>query len=162
MYYSLGKNIQGKIMEQRYETFTSLILNISRCVQKIKNVEMANLGLKGKQVQCLFALYNSDDGASVTALWELCGEDKGMMSRTLKELIAQGLVYVDEQEKRKYRNPIKLTEKGAEVAGIVSAKISEMVDLGSIGITENGRKQLYHSLSLISDNLTKVCNNYKG
>ena len=149
-------------MEQRYETFTSLILNISRCVQKIKNVEMANLGLKGRQVQCLFALYNSDDGASVTTLCELCGEDKGMMSRTLKELIAQELVYVDEQKERKYRNPVKLTEKGNEVASIVSVKISEMVDLGSMGITENEREQMYYSLSLISDNLTKICNNYKG
>ena len=85
-----------------------------------------------------------------------------MMSRTLKELIARGLVYVDEQKDRKYRNPVKLTEKGAEVAGVVSAKISEMVDLGSIGIKENERKQLYRSLSLISDNLTKICSNYKG
>ena len=149
-------------MEQRYETFTALILNISRCVQKIKNEEMTALGLKGRQVQCLFALYNSKGGASVTALCELCGEDKGMMSRTLKELIAQGLVYVDEQKERKYRNPVKLTEKGVEVAGIVSAKISKMVDLGSTGIKENEREQMYRSLSLISDNLTKICNNYKG
>ena len=149
-------------MEQRYETFTLLIMNISRCVQKIKNVEMSALGLKGRQVQCLFALFNSDEGASLTALCEICGEDKGMMSRTLKELIAQGLVFVDEQKERKYKNPIKLTEKGTEIANIVSVKISEMVDLGSIGITENEREQMYHSLSLISDNLTKICNNYNG
>ena len=149
-------------MEQRYEAFTSLILNISRCVQKIKNVEMANLGLKGRQVQCLFALYNSDDGASVTTLCELCDEDKGMMSRTLKELIAQGLVYVDKQKDRKYRNPVKLTEKGCEISNIVSAKISEMVDLGSMGITEDEREQMYRTLALISDNLTEICNNYKG
>ena len=148
-------------MEQRYETFTALILNISRCVQKIKNAEMAVLGLKGRQVQCLFALFNSEGGASMTALCELCGEDKGMMSRTLKDLTAQGLVYIDEQGERKYRNPVKLTEKGAEVAGIVSEKISEMVDLGSMGISENEREQMYRTLSLISDNLTKICNNYK-
>ena len=100
-------------MRQRYETFTALILNISRCVQKIKNEEMEALGLKGRQVQCLFALYNSEDGASVTTLCELCGEDKGMISRTLKDLTARGLAYVDEQKDRKYRNPVKLTEKGS-------------------------------------------------
>ena len=148
-------------MEQRYETFTALILNISRCVQKIKNAEMASLGLKGRQVQCLFALFNLEEGASLTTLCELCGEDKGMMSRTLKDLTAQGLVYVDEQKERKYRNPVKLTEKGSEVAGIVSAKISEMLDLGSMGISEDEREQLYRSLALICDNLTKICNNYR-
>ena len=35
-------------MEQRYETFTLPIMNISRCVQKIKNVEMAALDLNRK------------------------------------------------------------------------------------------------------------------
>ena len=148
-------------MEQRFETFTSLILNISRCVQKIKNVEMAALGLKGKQVQCLFALFNLDDGASLTALCELCGEDKGMMSRTLKELAAQGYVYVDEQKNKKYRNPVKLTQKGTEVANIVSVRISEMLDLGSMGISEVERERLYSTLTQISDNLTAICNNYK-
>lgn len=148
-------------MEQRFETFTSLILNISRCVQKIKNVEMAALGLKGKQVQCLFALFNLDDGASLTALCELCGEDKGMMSRTLKELTEQGYVYVDEQKNKKYRNPVKLTQKGTEVANIVSVRISEMLDLGSMGISEVERERLYSTLTQISDNLTAICNNYK-
>ena len=148
-------------MEQRYETFTLLILNISRCVQKIKNVELAAIGLKGRQVQCLFSLFHLDDGASLTALCELCGEDKGMMSRTLKELIAQGFVYVDEQKNQKYRNPIKLTEKGTEVANIVSVRISEMLDLGSMGITEVEREWLYRTLTQISENLTEICNHYK-
>ena len=149
-------------MEQRFETFTALMLNISRCVQKIKNAEMSALGLKGTQVQCLFALYNLDDGATLTALCDICGEDKGMMSRTLKELTAQGFVYVDEQKNRKYRNPIKLTEKGVEVANIVSVKISEMLDLGSLGISEVDRERLYRTLTQISDNLTRICKNYKA
>lgn len=83
------------------------------------------------------------------------------MSRTLKKLIAQGLVYVDEQKDRKYRNPFKLTEKGYDIANIVSAKISEMLDLGSFGITEPERVRLYQTLTQISGNLTKICNNYK-
>ena len=148
-------------MQQRYETFTLRIMNISRCVQKIKNAEMAALGLKGKQVQCLFALFNLKDGASLTALCELCDEDKGMMSRTLKELMAQGLVYVDEQKNRKYRNPFRLTGKGNEIADIVSVKISEMLNLGSMGITEADRERLYGTLTQISDNLTNICNSYK-
>lgn len=148
-------------MDQRYKTFTLLIMNISRCVQKIKNVEMAVLGLKGRQVQCLFNLYNSEGGASLTQLCELCGEDKGMMSRTLKELSAQGLVYVDAQKDRKYRNPIKLTEKGDEIASIVTDKISEILQQVGNGISDEDRKQLYRTLGQISNKLTKICENYE-
>ena len=80
-------------MQQRYTTFSNLLITISRCVPRIKNTEMAALGLKGKQVQCLFALYGAEGGATITALSKLCGEDKAMVSRTVKELLEGGLVY---------------------------------------------------------------------
>ena len=146
-------------MEQRYTTFSLLLINISRCVQKIKNVEMAALGLKGKQVQCLFALYNCAEGASLTKLGEMCGEDKGMMSRTVKELAGAGLVYVAKSE-RKYKNPIRLTEKGGGIAGIVAQKISAILEEGGAGISDDERTQLYRLLGIISENLTEICGNY--
>lgn len=147
-------------MEQRYTTFSLLLINISRCVQKIKNVEMAALGLKGKQVQCLFVLYNAPEGASLTKLGEVCGEDKGMMSRTVKELLAGGLVYVDAKSERKYKNPVRLTEKGEQVAGVVAERISAILESGSAGISDGERAQLYHSLGIISENLTEICGKY--
>ncbi len=147
-------------MEQRYSTFSLLLINVTRCVQKIKNAEMAALGLKGTQVQCLFGLYNSPDGANLKQLCEICGEDKGMLSRTVKELTAQGLVYTDTAGGRRYKNPILLTEKGARIAGIVAEKISAFLEKGSAGLSDGERTQLYRSLSLISENLTEICKNY--
>ena len=147
-------------MEQRYATFSSLLINISRCVQKIKNIEMAALGLKGKQVQCLFGLYNCAEGVSLTRLGEMCGEDKGMMSRTVKELVGEGLVYVDAEHGRKYKNPVRLTEKGERIAGIVAEKISAILEEGGAGISDGERAQLYRSLGIISENLTEICNKY--
>ncbi len=147
-------------MKQRYTTFSLLLINISRCVQRIKNVEMAALGLKGKQVQCLFGLYNTPKGASLTRLCEICGEDKGMMSRTIKELTSAGLVYVDSTSERKYKNPIRLTEKGEQIAGRVSERISANLEKGSLGISDEERENFYHSLGIISENLTEICNNY--
>ena len=147
-------------MEQRYKIFTGLILNISRCIQKIKNMEMANLGLKGKQVQCLFSLYNLDDGASLKELCEICDEDKGAMSRTIKELLEKELVFLDEINAQKYRNPIKLTKQGKKYAKLVTDKISNMLETGSYGIKETERNNLYKTLALISNNLNKICENY--
>ena len=147
-------------MEQRYTVFTLLLIHITRCVQRIKNIEMAALGLKGKQVQCLFGLYNCAEGISLTKLCELCGEDKGMMSRTVKELAEAGLVYVDAKSERKYKNPIRLTEKGGQIAQIVAEKISEILEEGSLGISDEERAGLYRSLGRISDNLTEICKRY--
>lgn len=147
-------------MEQRYATFSTLLINITRCVQKIKNVEMSALGFKGKQVQCLFWLYNCDEGLSLTKLGEICGEDKGMTSRTVKELIAEGLIFVDAKSEHKYKNPIRLTAEGRRVAGIVAEKISANLEKGSRGISAEDREKLYNSLETISENLSKICENY--
>ena len=149
-------------MNQRFETFTALIADISRCVQKIKDEEMATHGCKGSQVQCIFALHNMEKGASLTTLAEICDEDKGMMSRTLKELVDKGLVYVDEQKNQKYRNPYKLTDKGKDVADFVSGKIKEMLLSVSEGVTEGDRETMYRTLAQICDNLTQICHNYKA
>lgn len=149
-------------MEHRYQLFTDLILNISRCIQKIKNSEVAELGLKGKQVQCMFILDKKKDGASLTELCDLCNEDKGAMSRTVKELMNKDLVYLDEQSTQKYRNPIKLTEKGKGNSAIILDKISTMLKMGGSGITETERGIFYKALTQISNNLTQICENYGG
>ena len=147
-------------MEQRYQIFSGLILNISRCIQKIKNVEMAALGLKGKQVQCLFSLYQLADGASLTQLCELCDEDKGAMSRTVKELTAKNLVYLAGQDAQKYRNPIKLTAQGQATAKIVTDKIAEILHSVSAEIAPAERETMYQTLTQIAGNLTNICENY--
>lgn len=148
-------------MEPRYDLFTGLILNISRCIQKIKNEEMSRYGLKGKQVQCLFALFRRD-GASFMQLCERCGEDKGAMSRTVGELKKSGLVFEEQSGAQKYRNPIRLTEKGKAFGQIVSDKISEMLDAASDGISEEDRKGLYRALGCISENLSEICEKYEA
>jgi len=148
------------MMEERYQLFTGLILNISRCIQKIKNSEVAELGLKGKQVQCLFFLHKLPEGASLTQLCDLCDEDKGAMSRTIKELMEKNLVYVDEKSEQKYRNPIKLTTHGKDNAGIVTEKINHMLAMGGDGINDAEREIFYKSLTTVSNNLTAICENY--
>ncbi len=149
-------------MEARYQTFTGLILNISRCIQKIKNCEVSELGLKGKQVQCLFFLHKLEEGVSLTELCDLCDEDKGAMSRSVKELMEKNLVYVDEKSTQKYRNPIKLTAQGQKDAAIIYHKINNMISMGGNGISDTDREVFYKALTKISDNLTAICENYGG
>ena len=149
-------------MKSRYDEFSSLILGINKSIQKIKNFEMNNFGLKGKQVQCIFHLYNDEEGISVTQLASLCGEDKGAMSRTIKELEMGDYLYLEERGKQKYRNPIKLTERGRELGRILSERIDEIFSLGSRGVEDEEREKFYQLLRLVSNNLQEICKNYGG
>lgn len=139
--------------ENRYQKFTSLLLEITRLVQRIKDAEMAQYGLRGKQVQCLFVLLQASDGLSLSKLAELCAEDKSSVSRTVRELAAQNLVYVDEKRQQRYKNPIRLTNKGHAIANEVAEKIGFFVELSSDGISSDDREVLYRTLEIIADNL---------
>lgn len=147
----------------RYDQFTNLILNISRNIQKIKNYEMASFGLKGNQVQCLFHLYNQIEGVSVSELAVLCNEDKAASSRTIKTLEEKGYVFVDKSENKKYKNPVKLTEKGKKTAELVCQKIDSLCLEGGQGLYEKNRMVFYEALDLVNKNLNEICqkHNYK-
>ena len=148
---------KGFDMENRYDKFTKLITNINRNIQKIKKVVMEQLGLKGNQVQVMFHLYKQKkEGISLTKLASICDEDKAAISRTIKELESKGFVFVEENIDQKYRNPIKLTEKGLKVGEIVSQKIDEFFNLGRDGVLPSDIDRFYFLLNLISDNLQNI------
>ena len=146
----------------RYNIFSSLILNINRHIQKIKSFEMKKLGLKGNQVQCLYHLYGKDCGVTPTQLCKLCQEDKGAISRTVKELENGEYLYVDEQNNKKYRNPIKLTEKGVKAAKIIFDTINKILKIVSKDIKNEEREIFYKNLTLVSNNLNKICENLEN
>ena len=146
----------------RYNKFYSLISSINKCIQKIKNEEMASLGLKGKQVQCLYHLFNEEEGISMLKLCQVCGEDKGAMSRTISELEKGDFLYVEETKTQKYRNPIKLTNRGKAVGEFINKKIDEMFMIGSDGVKEEDIEKFYETLSIVDQNLKNICSNYGG
>ncbi len=139
-------------MENRYEKFSYLISNINKNLQKIKNMEMKELGLKGKAVQIIYYLSQNQNGLSFTQLSAYCDEDKGALSRTLKELTGLGYATVEERE-GKYRNPIKLTEKGKKIGQEVAFRIERYLNYGSQGIEDKQREEFYILLERIANNL---------
>ncbi len=140
-------------MENRFEIFTRSIARIYRTVQRIKTLEMAELGLKGTHVMCLFSLYEHADGLSLTRLSEACGEDKAAISRAVRELKALGLVEEISEPTKKYRAPIVLTREGQHTAGKLQEKIENAVAAGGKCLTEDERAVFYEKLEGIADNL---------
>lgn len=139
-------------MEQRFETFTVLINRISRNIRKIKNQEMAAYGLRSAHVSCLYYLY-TEEGLTATELCERCEEDKATISRALEYLEGNGYLL---QSTKRYKSPLDLTEKGREVGKKIADKISLVLDEISTGLTEEERRALYRSLTIVSDSLDAV------
>ena len=77
-------------MLNRFEEFVTGITECHRYIQRIKSMEMTELGLKGNHVMCLYYLARSPEGLTAAQLCALCCEDKAAISRTLAELENKG------------------------------------------------------------------------
>ena len=137
-------------MINRFQAFVSGITICYKYIQKIKTMEMTELGLKGTHVMCIFYIYHSEEELTAAQLCQLCAEDKAAISRTLMTLQEKGLVEAGE---KKYRAHLKLTDNGKALAAQIDELIMQWVDYGGDGLSEEERNSFYHALDLISSNL---------
>ena len=144
-------------MNKRFETFTLLINRISRSIRKIENQEMAEYNLRGIHISCLYYLYLSD-GITATDLCERCEEDKATVSRSLDYLENGGYLVCESKKTKRYKSPLRLTEKGKEIGKKISDKIAYLLGEISTELTEEERLQFYHCLTSISKGLDSIAN----
>ena len=90
-------------------------------------------------------------------LCDICNEDKANISRAVKYLEENGFLECKSKTQKKYQAPICLTEKGREVAGRLVNKIDSVLVAASSGVSEENRKIMYQSLSVIAKNLEELC-----
>ena len=110
---------------ERFETFTVLLNRISRNIRRIKNQEMTDLGLRSVHISCLYYLHRGTD-MTAAALCDHCEEDKATISRALVHLEEQGYLAGREAGKR-YKTPLRLTDKGRAVGARISARIEAVL-----------------------------------
>ena len=139
-------------MIQRFQEFLTGITVCYKYIQRIKNMEMTEFGLKGIHVSCLFYLHNHPDGLTAAQLCSLCAEDKATISRIVADLRAKG--YILAGGEKNYRAPLTLSESGRAVAEKMEPAILSWVSVGGDGLTEKERTAFYKSLSQISANLS--------
>ena len=145
-------------MQERFETFTVLINRISRDIRKIKNQEMAAYHLRSAHVSCLYYIYLLD-GVTAAGLCEHCEEDKATISRALDYLESNGFICRDSDRAKRYRSPLRLTEKGQEAGKRIAEKINAVLDTVSHTLTEDEREAFYRSLSAVSRSLEAIAQN---
>ena len=146
-------------MDEKYKIFTVLMANINRSIRKIKTEEMAEFHLKSPHVSCLYYLYKKDT-LTAKELCDICEEDKANVSRALDYLQTNGYLVRQNEENKKYKSHLALTEMGRSTAGKIADKIDRILEEAGEGISENDREIMYRSLFQISTNLQKRCNQY--
>ncbi|MBQ8431200.1 MAG: transcriptional regulator [Clostridia bacterium] len=147
-------------MEDRFETFTTQITKISRCIRKIKSGEMAEFNLKIAHVSCLYYL-SQNDKLTAKELCDICDEDKAAISRSIDYLEKEGYLVCSSKTEKRYKSPISLTDKGKEIGKRIEQKVDSIVNLASCGISDEDRAIFYKSLKLITDNLQNICDKYE-
>ena len=137
-------------MENIFENFNITILKLNKLVQKIKNYEMQEYGLKTIHVMCGYYLKCHSEGLTASELVKLTLEDKAAISRALKTMQEKGLVTYDPN---KYHSVIRLTQEGNKFAEAISRKAARAVERGSYDFTEEERLSFYKALGTIANNL---------
>lgn len=138
-------------MNQRFQNFLTGITVCYKYIQRIKNAEMTEFGLKGTHVACIFYLSHNPEGLTSAQLCALCAEDKASISRTVAFLRQKG--FIESNNSKNYRTPLRLTDAGRKVALQMEPVIEEWVGIGGIGLTDEQRASFYDTLALIADNL---------
>lgn len=142
------------MMEKRFERFAAAVLEMNRYLQRIKEQEMRRFGLRSAHTMCIFYLGQHPEGLTVTQLTEICREDKAAVSRNLSELSRMGLVSCSAPpDRRVYRDPYRLTERGTEIAAQVEARVSDALSACGRGLTETQRDNFYTAAQIIISNL---------
>ena len=142
-------------MENIFENFTITILKLNKLVQKIKNFEMQEYGLKTIHVMCVYYLNNNPKGLTASELTKLTLEDKAAISRALKVLQEKGYAIYDSN---KYNAEILLTSEGKKLAAVICKKADGAVSAGSYDFTDEQRESFYSELKTIAYNLENYYN----
>ena len=140
-------------MLQRFQAFVAGITECHRYIQRIKSMEMTELGLKGTHVMCIFYLNQAPNGLTSAQLCQLCAEDKAAVSRTVAELENLGYLTAALPGGKKYRAPLCLTHKGRQTARQIDSLVAQWVSVGGDGLSEEERTAFYATLEKIAANL---------
>ncbi len=138
-------------MKEQFKLFTGLISSINRNIRRVKTEIMADYELKCPHVSAIYYLY-VEGRLTLKALCELCNEDKGAISRSVKSLAEDGLVDTNSIS-TKYKNKLSLTEKGKAIGKEIALKIDIAVKKATHNLSEDDKNYIYSGLSTINKNL---------
>ena len=146
--------------KERFEEFSSLISRVHGNIQKLKARCTAQLGLKAVHVFWLYLLRTHPEGMSASELAAAVYSNRSIVSREIDDLFDKGIIFTQGNgEKRRYGWKLMLTDKGQELADVISAIAADIQNTVSHDISEEDLITFYRTLRILTDGFEELNQN---
>ena len=136
-----------------YQSFERVVKDI----KKKEKAYMSEYGLRSVHMGCLIRINHSEKGMTITQLAKASNTDKALISRVVKELVAQGFLTTKTAgEDKSYNKKYYLTEKSEKIAHDINEDIGEYMAQARIGIPEEDMLKFYETLALLAQNISVI------
>ena len=145
--------------QERFEEFSSLISCIHGNIQKLKARYTTQLGLKAVHVFWIYLLRTHPEGMSASELAAAGQSNRSLVSREIDALFDKGIISAHDNgdkrhgDKRRYGWKLTLTDKGRELADIISAVAADIQNTVSRDIPEADLVTFYRTLGTLANGL---------
>ena len=146
--------------QERFEEFSSLISCVHGNIQKLKARYTTQLGLKAVHVCWLYLLRTHPEGMSASELASAVQSNRSLISREIDALFDKGIIYTQGNGgKRRYGWKLMLTDKGKQLADVISAVITDTQNAVSRDISEEDLATFYRTLRILSNSFEQLAKN---
>ena len=141
----------------RFTRFALLLGGLQKCLQKVKLVNAAEVGLKGVHMLWLYELSQHPEGMSASELAADSSIDRSLISREINVLEKEGYILFDSTgDKHRYNCKIRLTERGEELAariGLAGLHIQERI---GEDISDEDLQTFYRTFEALHKNFVRL------
>ncbi len=144
-------------MEQwNYETFLMDLRKFQNKIKKEFNEDLKKFKISSTHIGVLMLLKNQKTGYSMSELSRLTKVDNALMTRNIKELEKIDYVYRDQEEHKKRKYHICLTESGWNVAKKLEQIIKTKQKNFEESFTKEEQDVLCRALQIIAQKFMKI------
>lgn len=141
-------------MTERFARFTMTLSRLNKYIQKLKTNGMGSCGLKAVDTLCIYQLAKQGS-MSFSQVAESCELDAGLVSRTLRDLVKNGMV-----EKSgtpgKYNAVYSLTDQGREKSRYIQTVVLKVQEQADRGISPQELETFYRVLDQLTRNFEEI------
>lgn len=141
-------------MSERFARFTITLSRLNKNIQKLKTEGMGRFGLKAVDTLCLYQLSVQGE-MSFSEVAEHCDLDAALVSRTLRELVKNGIV-AKSGAPGKYNATYRLTPMGEERFQAIRHMIQTVQDRADEGIDKRDLRTFYRVLDQLTRNFEQM------